>query len=144
MKHSHLASMILVALAAAAPLAAQQDTTHGKTVSAVASTNAHVTASTHSSRTHHYTQAELQAMAKISKDSAQVIALAKVANGTVHTSELERERGTTVWSFDISQPGKTGYEEVLVSAISGRVIWMGHESAAHERAEQHADSAKRP
>jgi uncharacterized membrane protein YkoI len=144
MKHSHMASMILVALAAAAPLVAQQDTTHGKTVSAVASTKGHVTASTHSSSTRHYTQAQLQAMAKISKDSAQTIALAKVANGTVTEAELERHRGTTVWSFDISQPGKSGVEEVLVSAISGRVVWMGHESAAHERAEARADTTKKP
>ena len=137
MKHSHFLTALVVAVAAAAPLSAQSDTTHHTTV-AQASTHTTV----HTSRTHHYTQAELEKTVKVSKDSAQVIALAKVSNGTVASSELEHEHGTTVWSFDISQPNKTGVEEVLVSAISGKLIWMGHESAAHERAEQRADSTK--
>ena len=144
MQQTYIAAAIALAFAAAAPLSAQQDTTHGKTVSAVASTNGQATSASHSRRHRHYTQAQLEAMAKISKDSAQTIALAKVPNGTVSEAELEHERGTTVWSFDITQPGKTGVEEVLVSAISGRVVWSGHESARHERAEQRADSAKKP
>jgi uncharacterized membrane protein YkoI len=56
------------------------------------------------------TQAELQSQAKISLETARATALSKVPNGTVKASELEREHGKLIYSFDISVPGKTGIE----------------------------------
>ena len=138
-----LVAFVAVVGVVASPLAAQ-DTTHAR-VSASANTHSTkvsttTTASTGHRRHHRYTQDELKAMAKISQDSAQTIALAKVPGGTVSEVELEHEHGTAVYSFDITQAGKSGVEEVLVSAIDGHVVWKGHESARHERAEQRADA----
>jgi len=81
-------------------------------------------------------KASLKAQARISEDSARVIALSKVASGsTIRESELEHEKGTVVWSFDIKEPGKSGVAEVLVSALDGHVVAQSHESAKDERAE---------
>jgi uncharacterized membrane protein YkoI len=44
--------------------------------------------------------------AKISEAKAREIAL-KQAPGTVKSSELEKEKGTLVWSFDISSKSST-------------------------------------
>jgi uncharacterized membrane protein YkoI len=81
----------------------------------------------------------LQSQAKISQDSARVIALAKVPNGKVKGEELEREHGTVIYSYDIAVPGKSGITEVNVSAIDGHVVAVQHESAADERKEAAAE-----
>lgn len=134
MHMSRILPALLIAIAT--PLVAQ-DTTK-VAVGTKTSASAHVT----TPRRHRYTQDELKAMAKISQDSAQVIALAQVPGGTVTEAELEHERHTVVYSFDISQAGKTGVDEVLVSAITGKVLWKGHESARHERAEQRREGRR--
>src|SRR5882762_1420704 len=74
-------------------------------------------------------QAALAKEAKISKEKAQAIALKK-APGTVESSELEREKGTLVYSFDI----RTGKHitEVLVTAIDGHIVNVHKETAAKE------------
>ena len=78
----------------------------------------------------------LKALTKISKDSAKTVALARVAAGSkVKSSELEREKGTIVYSFDITVPGQTGIEEILVSAIDGSVVSQEHETPKQEKAE---------
>ena len=61
-------------------------------------------------------QAELQKEAKIPEATARATALAQVPNGTVKASELERENGKLIYSYDITVPGKTGTEEVNVDA----------------------------
>ena len=58
----------------------------------------------------------------VSKEAAAKTALAAVPAGTVKSSELETERGRQFYSFDIVVPGKTGVEEVHVSAATGRVL----------------------
>jgi uncharacterized membrane protein YkoI len=83
----------------------------------------------------HKAKESLSALAKISKDSATKIALARVPGGRVKSSELEREKGTVVYSFDIAVAGKAGVEEVLVSAIDGSVVSQEHETPKQERAE---------
>ena len=80
-------------------------------------------------------QAALQKEAKISEETARATALQQVPNGTVKSSELEREHGKLVYSFDITVPGKTGVEEVNVSAIDGSVIAKQHESPKTEKKE---------
>ncbi|NML43194.1 PepSY domain-containing protein [Ramlibacter sp. G-1-2-2] len=80
-------------------------------------------------------QAQLQAQARIGQDQAERTALALVPNGKVHSSELEREHGKLVWSFDISQDGSRDMTEVQVDALTGKVVSKKKESAAQEAAE---------
>jgi hypothetical protein len=93
-------------------------------------------------------KADLKAQAKISEDSARAIALSKLPAGSmVRESELEREKGTIVWSFDIKVPKRAGVEEVLVSALDGHVVSRVHESAKMEKAEAAKEkkaAAKKP
>jgi uncharacterized membrane protein YkoI len=88
-------------------------------------------------------QASLQAEAKISMETARTTALKEVPNGTVKSSELEREKGKLIYSFDVSVPGKSGIEEVNVSAIDGSVVSKHHESAATERKEAAQDAKEK-
>jgi uncharacterized membrane protein YkoI len=81
------------------------------------------------------TQASLQAEAKISLETARATALKEVPNGTVKSSELEREHGKLIYSFDITVPGKTGIEEVAVNAIDGSVVTHEHETPKMEKKE---------
>jgi uncharacterized membrane protein YkoI len=80
-------------------------------------------------------QATLQAEAKVSEATARATALAQVPNGTVKSSELEREKGKLIYSYDITVPGKTGIEEVNVNAIDGSVVGKEHETPKSEKKE---------
>ena len=73
--------------------------------------------------------------AKISEAKAREIAL-KQAPGTVKSSELEKEKGTLVWSFDITNAKGGGITEVLVSALDGHVVETKAETAKDEAAEK--------
>ncbi|MEA2328106.1 MAG: hypothetical protein QOE68_3065 [Thermoanaerobaculia bacterium] len=79
-------------------------------------------------------QATLQKEAKISLEKAREIALKK-APGTVKSSELEREHGKLIYSFDI-QTSKTEITEVNVDAIDGKIIAVEHENAKKEADEK--------
>jgi uncharacterized membrane protein YkoI len=79
--------------------------------------------------------ADLAKNAKVSLEAARATALAKVKNGTVRSEELEKEHGKLIYSFDIAVPGKSGIEEVNVSAVTGKVLNKHHESEASERRE---------
>ena len=121
MKLVGVLTLAAAAFVVASPAAAQQDTTHGKMVSAVAKKGK---------------KENLKAEAKISRDSAKTVALSRVAAGSkIKSTELEREKGTVVYSFDIKVPNQTGIEEVLVSAIDGSVVAQSHESPKEEKAE---------
>ncbi|MCY7346556.1 MAG: PepSY domain-containing protein [Pyrinomonadaceae bacterium] len=72
---------------------------------------------------------------------AKQIALAQ-ANGKIKSSELEKEKGTTVYSFDIRN-AKGGITEVLVDAFSGKVIEVKAETAAAEAREKREDAKKK-
>jgi hypothetical protein len=87
--------------------------------------------------------AKLAKQAKITLDAARATALAKVPNGTVKSEELEREHGKLIYSFDIEVPGKSGIEEVNVSAVTGKVLVKKHESPLAEKNEK-MDDAKKP
>ena len=63
--------------------------------------------------------------------------MAKAPNGTVRESELEKEHGKLVWSFDIATPGTTDITEVNVDAMTGQVA-----SIEKEKAEDEAKEAK--
>jgi uncharacterized membrane protein YkoI len=80
-------------------------------------------------------QAVLLKEAKISEATARSTALARVPNGSVKSSEIERENGKLIYSFDITVPGKTGIEEVNVNAIDGSVVGQAHETPKSEKKE---------
>jgi uncharacterized membrane protein YkoI len=86
-------------------------------------------------------QARLQREAKITKEQAQETAL-KRAPGTVETSELEREHGKLVYSFDIRN-AKGTIDEVQVSAITGKVLRVEHENKKQEAAEKRKESREK-
>ena len=85
---------------------------------------------------HHATaNAKLRAEAKIDEVTARSTALKEVPNGVVQSSELEREKGKLIYSFDIKVPNKSGIEEVNVDAVSGAVVAHEHETPAKEKSE---------
>lgn len=88
----------------------------------------------------HETMAQLKAEAKITAAAAKVTALAAVPGGRVKASELERENGKLLYSFDIATKGKSGIDEVQVDAITGTQIGsVVHETAKMEKAEARAE-----
>jgi uncharacterized membrane protein YkoI len=93
---------------------------------------------------HAAANAKLRAEAKIDEATARTTALKEVPNGVVQSSELEREKGKLIYSFDIKAPNKSGIEEVNVDAVSGAVLAHEHETAAKEKREaaQEAKEAK--
>ncbi|MEP6989396.1 MAG: PepSY domain-containing protein [bacterium] len=99
----------------------------------------------------HETRAQLKAQTKIKESAARITALAKVPGGRVKSSELEREKGKLIYSFDIATKGKSGIDEVQVDAITGDVVGgVEHESPKAERKEAAAEkkeakaAAKKP
>ncbi|MDP9206557.1 MAG: PepSY domain-containing protein [Gemmatimonadota bacterium] len=124
---------LAVAVAATAGVAGAQAT--GTYKSTAKPVTKHATAKRHTGMKKAESQAALQKEAKISEDSARVIALREVPNGNVKSSELEREHGKLIYSFDITTPGKTGIEEINVSAIDGSVVAREHETAKMEKKE---------
>lgn len=85
-------------------------------------------------------EAALHKAAKVSEDSARVIALAAVPGATVKEGELEKEKGKLIWSFDLKVAGKKGVEEVQVNAITGKIVGRAHESDAAETKEAAAEA----
>lgn len=79
--------------------------------------------------------------AKISEAAAAVTASKRVPKGRIEGVELERENGKLMYSYDIKTEGKSGTDEVNVSAITGKIIGFSHESAADE-AKEAAEEAK--
>ncbi len=79
---------------------------------------------------------EKQEQAKITKDQAREIALAKAPGGTIKEAELEKEKGKFIWSFDIATPGSKNTTEVNVDAITGDVVSVEQETPAQEAKEK--------
>ena len=125
---------VAVALAASTTVAGAQGTSTYKST-AKPSTQAMTSAKRHTKVKKAETQAALQKEAKISEETARATALKEVPNGTVKSSELERERGKLIYSVDVTVPGKTGIQEVNVNAIDGSIVAKEHESAKSEKKE---------
>jgi hypothetical protein len=83
--------------------------------------------------------AKLAAEAKIPEANARTTALAKVAGGSVLTSELEKEHGKLVWSFDIAQAGSKNVTEVQVDAKTGKIVSTKIETPDQQRKEAMAE-----
>ena len=84
-------------------------------------------------------QAKLMAEAKVSQDAAAKTALAKVPNGTIKESELEKEHGKLIWSFDVSTPDSKDITEVNVDAITGDVVSVEKETPEDQKKEKDQD-----
>ena len=82
--------------------------------------------------------------AKITADSAIVIAKARLPKATINAAEIEEENGKLIYSFDFKTAGKTGIDEVNVDALTGKLVGkVQHESPKDEAKEAKADSAKK-
>lgn len=122
-----------VAIAAASTVAGAQGTSTYKSTVKPASQQA--TAKRPKKVAKSDSQAALRKEAKIPEATARATALKEVPNGTVKSSELERENGKLIYTFDISVPGKTGIDEVNVDAIDGSVVAKTHETPKAEKKE---------
>lgn len=78
--------------------------------------------------------------AKVTEDVAAKAAMARVPKGQIQTVELEEEKGKLIYSYDIKVAGKSGIDEVGVSAITGKVVAFSHETPADEKKEAAADA----
>jgi uncharacterized membrane protein YkoI len=89
-------------------------------------------------------QATLQKEAKISMEKAKEIALKHVKKGSrIASSELEREHGKLIYSFDIREPQRKDVTEVNVNAIDGKIVAIGHENASTEAAEKKQEAKEK-
>jgi uncharacterized membrane protein YkoI len=123
---------VAVALAASTAVAGAQGTSTYKSAVKPAT---QTTTKRHAKVKKAETQASLQKEAKVSEATARATALKEVPNGVVKSSELEREGGKLIYSYDITVPGKTGIDEVNVNAIDGSVVAKQHETPKAEKAE---------
>jgi len=78
--------------------------------------------------------------AKVTEKAAAKVALARVPKGEIQTVELEEEKGKLIYSYDIKVAGKSGIDEVGVSAVTGKIVAFGHETPADEKKEAAADA----
>ena len=85
------------------------------------------------------TQAKLHAEAGISEAQARTTALATVPGGSVSSTELEKEHGKLIWSFDIAQVGSKHITEVQVDAKTGKIVSTKTETPDKERKEAIAE-----
>lgn len=83
-----------------------------------------------------------ESRARISMKKARATALAQVPGGRIKSSELEREGGKLIYSFDI-RAGQ-GIKEVHVDAITGAVLEMKDESPSDEAKEHREHKTPRP
>jgi uncharacterized membrane protein YkoI len=73
---------------------------------------------------------------------AKQIAMKRVS-GKIKSSELEKEKGQMVYSFDIRN-ATGGITEILINAYTGKVIEVKNETAADEAKEKAEDAKKKP
>jgi uncharacterized membrane protein YkoI len=133
---------VAVAIAATTAVAGAQAPAASKAAVKPASQTSTSTTKRHHRAMKKETQADLQKEAKISESDARATALKQVANGTVKSVELEREKGKLIYSYDITVAGKSGVEEVNVNAIDGSVVGKPmHESAKTEKKEAKQEAA---
>src|SRR5215471_3776617 len=77
-------------------------------------------------------QSALRKQATVTEAQATKSALAKVPNGTIKSSELERENGRLIWSFDIAKAKTRNITEVQVDAKTGKIVSTQTETPADQ------------
>jgi uncharacterized membrane protein YkoI len=85
-------------------------------------------------------QAFLQRQAKITEAEARKIALAKVYHGTIKSSELEKENGKLIWSFDVTKPGTRNITELQIDAKTGEIVSIQTESPRDQAREARSEN----
>jgi len=94
--------------------------------------------------TKHASPSELLGLAKVTRAEAQRAALASIdapPAAVVKEGEIEIEQGCLVYSFDIRVPSRSGIDEVMVDAGTGKALSHTHETPRQEAAERAADRA---
>src|SRR5258708_22694233 len=76
--------------------------------------------------------------AKISKQEAEKIALARVPDGTIKSAELETEHGKLLWSFDIARPRTSNLTAIQVDAQQGLIVSEQSETPSQQATESQA------
>lgn len=87
------------------------------------------------------TDAQLMAQAKISKQQAEHIAMAKVPHAKIQSAEIENEHHALVWSFDMVKAGSKNVTEVLVDAKTGKILDVSTENPTDQAKEKTEDKA---
>lgn len=82
---------------------------------------------------------DLKAQAKITEAQAREIALKKAPGGKIESGELEVEKGTLIWSFDIAMPNTKDITEVAVDAKTGAVVSVDIETPKEQKKEKAED-----
>jgi uncharacterized membrane protein YkoI len=86
-------------------------------------------------------EAALLSQAKVSREAATKTALAKVKGGTLkEDGEIEKEKGRIVWSFDIAKPGSKDITEVMIDAVTGKVVSVEKENPKAQAKEKLEDA----
>lgn len=80
--------------------------------------------------------AKLELNAKITRAEAEKIALSKAPGGTIKESDIEKEKGRLIWSFDIATPGTQDITEVQVDANTGEVVAVEKETPKDQAKEK--------
>ena len=80
-------------------------------------------------------EAELLKQARVTKQQAKKIALARVKHGTIKSVELEKESGMLIWSVDVAQPDKKDLTDVWVDATTGKITAVAVETPLIEKKE---------
>ena len=136
MKNAHFAALALAGVLGITPaVVSAQQKEEPKTIEKKESKT------TEAKEEHHQSvsaeQAKLQKEAKISMDKAKEIALKHVKKDSkIESSELEREHGKLIYSFDIREPQRKDVTEVNVNAMDGKIVAIDHENAKKESKEK--------
>ena len=85
-------------------------------------------------------QAVLKKQTKVTEAQARSTALARVVHGTVKSSELEKENGKLIWSFDIATPKTQNITEVQVDAKTGKIVSTHLETPAKQAKEAKSEN----
>ena len=85
-------------------------------------------------------QEALEAQAEVTQTQAEKIALGKVPDGNIKSSELEKENGKLVWSFDIAVPESKNITEVQVDAKTSEIVLVKIETPEQQAQEAKTDS----
>ncbi len=83
----------------------------------------------------------LLARAKVTAETALATAQAAVPKGKIASSEIEEEDGKLVFAFNFKTAGVRGEDEVLVDALTGKLISKAHESPEDEAKETAREKA---
>ena len=88
-------------------------------------------------------ETELPKQARVTKQQAKKIALARVKRGAIKRVELEKENGLLIWSVDIAQPLKKDLTDVWVDATTGKITAVEVETPITEKQEAAEEEANK-